>query len=659
VIIHALRNNPYEIDIMGAGTAMRFMTALMATREGEEHVLTGTERMKHRPIHVLVNALRRLGADIEYAGEEGFPPLRIKGRKLEGGQLEVPGNISSQFISALLLIGPTLRNGLTLRLTGDIISRPYIDLTLWMMREFGADADWSDFETITVAAKSYEERPYYIESDWSAASYWYEMMALSRQKDDEIQLQGLMDGSKQGDSSVRYIFSLLGVKTTFKTTEAGVPTTVTLRHSGHCVPRLEYDFVNSPDLAQTFVVCCAGMGIPFHFKGLSTLKVKVASHLHQASAITLYAETTEVYEGEQIALDYEIEPEATTYRTLEWTSSDQSVATVDSKGVVTGVSTGGSSVTKTVTITGKAMDGSGVSASIDITVKRIVQPQSITLDQTFSADNGYAFALNEQGTTLTYTTVPAESTQSLIEWTSSDETIATVEAGYVKFVGFGEVTITATCPETGNASSVKLNIPVGLLRETFHNSTHYSVYNASQSGNGTSTSHEWHDGYITITTYTANATTQRADIKWWDTPATLHAGNYPIIAIKVDDVKDLYKADGVTARNLNFDVVGKSESGADFKALGNGNNKYTGDLKCSDGSHVFIYDLSTLAFGTGGVAPTNESIKFNTFQLKYADIKTIDHQITYDLYWFQTFKTVDDVKKYVTDVDGLTFEVIK
>jgi len=274
VIIHALRNNPYEIDIMGAGTAMRFMTALMATREGEEHVLTGTERMKHRPIHVLVNALRRLGADIEYAGEEGFPPLRIKGRKLEGGQLEVPGNISSQFISALLLIGPTLRNGLTLRLTGDIISRPYIDLTLWMMREFGADADWSDFETITVAAKSYEERPYYIESDWSAASYWYEMMALSRQKDDEIQLQGLMDGSKQGDSSVRYIFSLLGVKTTFKTTEAGVPTTVTLRHSGHCVPRLEYDFVNSPDLAQTFIVCCAMLDIPFHFRGLSTLKIK-------------------------------------------------------------------------------------------------------------------------------------------------------------------------------------------------------------------------------------------------------------------------------------------------------------------------------------------------------------------------------------------------
>jgi hypothetical protein len=396
----------------------------------------------------------------------------------------------------------------------------------------------------------------------------------------------------------------------------------------------------------------AGSGV------LTTLNVKVASHLQKATSIQLTAEETEVYEGESVAIDYAIEPEATTYRTLEWSSSDESVATVDSKGVVTGVSTGGG-ITKKVTITGKAMDGSGVSATIDITIKRIVQPQSVTVDQTFSADNGYAFALNEQGTTLSFTTIPAESTQSMLEWTSSDESIATVEAGNVTFKGFGEVIITATCPETGNSSAVKLNIPCGLLRETFHNANHYSVYNAAQSGNGTSTSHEWHDGYITITTYTANATTQRADIKWWDTPAVLHAGNYPVIAIKVDDVKDLYKADGVTQRNLNFDVVGTSESGTEFKALGNGNNKYSGDLKCSDGSHVFIYDLATLAFGTGGMAPTNESISFRTFQLKYADIKTIDHQITYNLYWFQTFKSVDDVKKYVTEVDKLTYDVIK
>ena len=274
VIVNALKDNPYEINIKAAGTAMRFMTAYLATRDGEEHVITGTERMKHRPIHILVDALRGLGADIEYVGKEGFPPLRIKGGKLEGGQLEVPGNVSSQFISALLLIGPCLSNGLTLRLTGDLISRPYIDLTLWMMREFGADADWSAYDTITVAGKPYSQRPYYIENDWSAASYWYEMMALSKQVDDEIRLEGLMDGSKQGDSSVRYIFSLLGVKTTFGTKKEGVPTTVTLRHSGRCVPRLEYDFVNAPDMAQTFVVCCLMLDVPFYFRGLSTLKIK-------------------------------------------------------------------------------------------------------------------------------------------------------------------------------------------------------------------------------------------------------------------------------------------------------------------------------------------------------------------------------------------------
>ena len=179
VIVTALKDNPYEINIKAAGTAMRFMTACLAVRDGEEHILTGTERMKHRPIGILVDALRFLGADIEYVGEKGFPPLRIRGKRLEGGLLEVPGHISSQYISALLMIGPVLDKGLTLRLIGDIISRPYIDLTLWTMREYGADAEWSDFETIEVHPKPYQERPYYIENDWSGASYWYEVMAPS------------------------------------------------------------------------------------------------------------------------------------------------------------------------------------------------------------------------------------------------------------------------------------------------------------------------------------------------------------------------------------------------------------------------------------------------------------------------------------------------
>lgn len=273
VIIEALRYMPEEINIKAAGTAMRFMTAYLSVMRGT-HVITGSERMKHRPIGVLVDALRTLGADIEYAGEEGYPPLRITGKQLEGGTLEIAGNVSSQYISALLMIGPVLKKGIELRLTGDIISRPYIDLTLWMMGEFGADAEWTSNDTITVKPKPYKGREYFIENDWSGASYWYEMMALQNDRDAEIKLTGLMDGSKQGDSVVRYIFSLLGVKTTFQSKQAGKPQTVTIKMNGRCLPKLEYDFVNSPDLAQTFVVTCAAKGVPFHFKGLSTLKIK-------------------------------------------------------------------------------------------------------------------------------------------------------------------------------------------------------------------------------------------------------------------------------------------------------------------------------------------------------------------------------------------------
>ena len=273
VIINALRNMPEEIDIKAAGTAMRFMTAYLSVMEGT-HILTGTERMKHRPISILVDALRKLGANIDYVGTEGYPPLRITGQSLNGGLLEIPGNVSSQYISALLMTAPMLKEGMTLHLLGDIISRPYIDLTLWMMGEFGADAEWFSNDTIVVKPQPYKSRDYFIESDWSGASYWYEMMALCADKRSEVKLTGLMDGSKQGDSTTRYIFSLLGVKTQFESKQAGIAQTVTLKQNGRCVPKLEYDFINSPDLAQTFVVTCAAKGIPFHFKGLSTLKIK-------------------------------------------------------------------------------------------------------------------------------------------------------------------------------------------------------------------------------------------------------------------------------------------------------------------------------------------------------------------------------------------------
>jgi len=271
VIIRALRDNPYEIDIMAAGTAMRFLTAYLAITEGE-HIITGTERMKQRPIGVLVDALRYLGARIEYVEKEGFPPLRIKGQPLDGGAIEVAGDISSQYISALLMIAPRLKRGLQLKMTGEIASRPYIDLTLWMMGVFGAEAEWTDIDTVSVKAVPYRCQDYTIESDWSAASYWYEMIALSGDRDASVRLTGLKDDSKQGDSVVRYIFSLMGVKTAF-IKENGKDEVRLTRHRTK-LPRLEYDFYNSPDLAQTFVVACSLMNIPFHFRGLASLKIK-------------------------------------------------------------------------------------------------------------------------------------------------------------------------------------------------------------------------------------------------------------------------------------------------------------------------------------------------------------------------------------------------
>ena len=264
---------PEIIDIKAAGTAMRFMTAFLSVMRGV-HTITGTERMKHRPIGVLVEALRRLGADIEYVGEAGYPPLRVTGRTLTGGVLEIPGNVSSQYISAMLMIGPVLKDGLELRLTGEIISKPYIDLTLWIMREYGADAEWTSGDTIVVKPKPYQSRDYFIENDWSGASYWYEMVALSKDKDATVELTGLTDGSKQGDSVVKYLFSLLGVKTVFASHQTGQLQQVTLKKSSRCVPRLEYDFTGSPDLAQTIVVTCCMLGVKFHFRGLSTLKIK-------------------------------------------------------------------------------------------------------------------------------------------------------------------------------------------------------------------------------------------------------------------------------------------------------------------------------------------------------------------------------------------------
>lgn len=273
VIIRALSHRPEVIDIKAAGTAMRFMTAYLSVTEGE-HTITGTERMKHRPIGVLVDALRYLGAEIEYAGEKGFPPLRIRGRQLEGGRLEIPGNVSSQYISALLMIAPVLSKGLEMKLTGGIVSRPYIDLTLHLMHQFGVSAEWTDIDSITVKPQPYRQRPYTIENDWTAASYWYEILALTDELGLKVVLPGMLDGSRQGDSAVRYIFSLLGIKTAFADREADRLTDATLTRHSCMLNRMDYDFTNQPDLAQTLIATCPVLGIPFHFTGLGSLRIK-------------------------------------------------------------------------------------------------------------------------------------------------------------------------------------------------------------------------------------------------------------------------------------------------------------------------------------------------------------------------------------------------
>lgn len=272
VMRRALSSNSETIDIMAAGTAMRFLSAYLSVTAGTR-TITGTERMCHRPIGVLVDALRRLGADILYAGEEGFPPLRITGGVHRGGNLELPGNISSQYISALLMIGPTLAEGLQLHLTGNIISRPYIDLTLQLMKDFGAQAGWTAKDCIKVKPHPYSSIPYYIENDWSAASYWYEILALCGDNGATIRLPGLFRNSPQGDSAVQHLFERIGVHTEFIRTADGIEG-IQLHKVPCTTERLDHDFIQQPDLAQTFVVTCCMLGIPFRFTGLQSLRIK-------------------------------------------------------------------------------------------------------------------------------------------------------------------------------------------------------------------------------------------------------------------------------------------------------------------------------------------------------------------------------------------------
>lgn len=273
VMSRALHDDHDEINIGAAGTAMRFLTAYLSVKKGTR-ILTGTERMKNRPIKLLVEALRSLGAEIEYLEKEGFPPLRIKGHTLTGGNVSLSGSVSSQYISALLMIAPQMANSMRLHLTGDVISKPYINLTIRLMRMFGVNV-FEEGQTFTVPPQSYSPvENLTVEPDWSAASYWYEMVALCKDEKTQISLPGLSADSLQGDASIAALFDQLGVKTTF--TPSGIMLTKKERNTD--LPLL-FDFVTMPDMAQTIVVTCAMLGIPFRFTGLQSLVIKETDRL--------------------------------------------------------------------------------------------------------------------------------------------------------------------------------------------------------------------------------------------------------------------------------------------------------------------------------------------------------------------------------------------
>ena len=260
-----------EVNIGAAGTAMRFLTAYFATREGREVVIDGTERMRQRPIGVLVDALRQLGADIEYVEAEGYPPLKITGTRLHGGALTVSGSVSSQYITAILLIAPVI-GGITLTIEGEIMSRPYIDMTLALMARYGVKAEWRE-NVIHVPAGEYTALDFTVEADWSAASYWWAMQAIVPQS--RISLKGLEPQSLQGDSRIAELVSQMGV------TGNWCGRYLDLRSNGGvgCCCSTFADLSGTPDIAQTLVVMLCLMGRPFRITGLRTLRIKETDRL--------------------------------------------------------------------------------------------------------------------------------------------------------------------------------------------------------------------------------------------------------------------------------------------------------------------------------------------------------------------------------------------
>ncbi len=289
-----LKINQGEVDIHHAGTAMRFLTSYFASSEGKEVILTGSKRMQERPIKILVDALRSLGASIEYTKNEGYPPLKITGKKLEQNKVVMAANVSSQYISSLLLIAPSLPNGLELHLEGKITSVPYIKMTLALLDSIGVSTSFEG-QIIKVAHKSsVSAQELVVESDWSSASYFYSLCALA-DIGSQIKLSSYKKDSLQGDSVLAQIYTELGVETTYeghsivlkKISEVSSK----VKNSG-----LVWDLANAPDIAQTIAVTCFGLGVSCSLTGLHTLKIKETDRL-----VALYNELSKF--GAKVTID--------------------------------------------------------------------------------------------------------------------------------------------------------------------------------------------------------------------------------------------------------------------------------------------------------------------------------------------------------------------
>ncbi len=281
-LTHALSSDKELIDIGHAGTAMRFLTAYFSVQDGKEVVLTGSERMQNRPVKILVESLRSLGADIEYVDKEGYPPLRIKGKKLTQHKASINGNVSSQYISALLLIAPSLENGLEIELLEEVTSRPYLEMTLTLLNKLGISTTFKGNYINVNPKKNIEDKTVVVESDWSSASYFYSLIALS-EVGASITLSSYLNKSLQGDSLLVEIYKSFGVKTVFYDNSIILKKTNVIQNPDSNRDEesqiLELDLRSAPDLAQTIAVTCFGLGIACNLTGLHTLKIKETDRL--------------------------------------------------------------------------------------------------------------------------------------------------------------------------------------------------------------------------------------------------------------------------------------------------------------------------------------------------------------------------------------------